>query len=433
MSKLKLNIFESLSCRNFRLYFFGQCISLTGSWIQQVAMGWLVYRLTDSIALLGVIVFLSQVPTFIITPLVSSLIDRISQQKILVFTQIFFLLHALCLTILVMTNILSAENVWIVLILSLFFGIVNALDQPTRQAFYISLVPKGMLTNAVALNSAIINGSRLIGPAIGGFLIILIGEGGCFLIDTISYSFVIIALLLIKFPKMQISKIKHNIFKDTMEGVSYIRESLPIKVLLIISFGVSFFVLPVTTFFPAYIKDSLGEGSQALGSLMSFLGIGSFSGALFLASRKTIINLDKIQRIGILSASLILIPFFSVTNIYLSHLLSMLLGLSMVSAIASTNTIIQFLTPVNMKGRVMGYYTICFIGGSSLGNLVLGYFANLISLEIIMSLSGIICLLFLVVLNPYLRKIKLHLIDKERDLDTINVVVESINLSEINR
>ena len=246
-----------------------------------------------------------------------------------------------------------------------------------------------MLTNAVALNSSIINGTRLIGPAIGGFLIVLIGEGGCFLVDTISYVFVIIALFMIHLPRIEPSKIKHNLFKDTMEGISYIKNSLPIKVLLITIFGLSFFLLPVTTFFPAYIKDSLGLGSEALGSLMSFLGIGSFGGALFLASRKTIINLDKIQRLGMLSASLILIPFFFVTNIIVSHLFSLFLGLSMVCAIASTNTIIQFLTPINMKGRVMGYYTMCFIGGSSLGNLILGYFANLISLKIVMSIGGI--------------------------------------------
>ncbi|HHT04261.1 MAG TPA: MFS transporter [Bacteroidales bacterium] len=415
MSRIKLNLFESLSCRNFRLYFIGQCISLTGSWIQQVAMGWLVYRLTGSVALLGIIVFLSQAPTFIITPLVSSLIDRISQKKILVFTQVFFLIHALCLTILTLGKFLNAENVWIVLVLSLFFGIINALDQPTRQAFYISLVPKEMLTNAVALNSAIINGTRLIGPAIGGFLIVLIGEGGCFLVDTISYFFVIIALLMIQIPKRLPSKIRHNLFKDIMEGVSYIKANTPIQVLLIICFGISFFALPVTTFFPAYIKDGLGKGSEALGSLMSFLGIGSFAGALFLASRKTVKNIDKIQRLGILSTSIILIPFFFVTNIYLAHILSLLLGLSMVSAIASTNTIIQFLTPFNMKGRVMGYYTICFIGGSSLGNLIIGYFAHHISLEIIMSLVGVLCLLLFFLLNPYIKKIELSAIEEQEN------------------
>lgn len=433
MGKLRLNLFESLSCRNFRLYFIGQCISLTGSWIQQVAMGWLVYRLTGSVALLGIIVFLSQAPTFIITPLVSSLIDRISQKKILVYTQVFFIVHALSLTILVMGNMLSPNNVWIVLVLSLFFGIVNALDQPTRQAFYIGLVPKEMLTNAVALNSSIINGTRLIGPAIGGFLIVLIGEGGCFLVDTISYVFVIIALFMIQQPRIEPSKIKHNLFKDTMEGISYIKNSLPIKVLLITIFGLSFFVLPVTTFFPAYIKDSLGLGSQALGSLMSFLGIGSFGGALFLASRKTVVNLDKIQRLGMLSASLILIPFFFITNIYLSHLLSLFLGLSMVCAIASTNTIVQFLTPMNMKGRIMGYYTMCFIGGSSLGNLIIGYFANLISLKVVMSIGGITCLFLLIILNPYIKKINLNFNEEADDSGIIPEIVQGISQSEIER
>lgn len=394
-------------------------------------MGWLVYRLTNSIALLGMIVFLSQSPTFIITPLLSSLIDKISKRKILVFTQAFFLFHALILTILVLSNTISAENIWIVLVLSLFFGMVNAIDQPTRQAFYTSLVPKKMLTNAVALNSAIINGSRLIGPAIGGFLIVLIGEGGCFLIDTISYFFVIIALLMIRMPKLNIIIPKINLKKDIIEGIVYIKNSMPIRILLIICFAVSFFILPVTTFFPAYIKDGLGRGSEVLGSLMSFLGIGSFSGALFLASRKSIINLDKIQKYGIIIASLILIPFFFIQNIYLSHILSLLLGLSMVSAIASTNTIIQFLTPLEMKGRVMGYYTVCFIGGSSLGNLVLGYFSNIISLEVVMAISGVLCLSLVLIIDPYIKKIKLNSWVLDNDQNLIPEIIQGIGQDNI--
>lgn len=431
MGKFKVSIFESLSCRNFRLYFIGQCISLTGSWIQQVAMGWLVYRLTNSIALLGMIVFLSQSPTFVITPLLSSLIDKISKRKILVFTQAFFLLHALILTLLVLSNNISAENIWIVLVLSLFFGIVNALDQPTRQAFYTSLVPKKMLTNAVALNSAIINGSRLIGPAIGGFLIVLIGEGGCFLIDTISYFFVIIALLKIRMPKLNITFPKINLKNDIIEGVVFVKNSMPIRILLIICFAVSFFILPVTTFFPAYIKDGLVRGSEVLGSLMSFLGIGSFTGALFLASRKTIINLDKIQKYGILISSLILIPFFFIFNIYLAHILSLLLGLSMVLAIASTNTIIQFLTPLEMKGRVMGYYTVCFIGGSSLGNLILGYFANFANLEMVMAISGILCIVLVFIISPYINKIKLNSCVLDNDGNLIPEIIQGIGQDNI--
>ncbi len=155
MNLNNLKLFESLKYRNFKLYFLGQCVSMVGSWIQQIAMGWLVYRLTGSVTLLGLIVFLSQFPTFIITPFVSILIDKISKKSILIFTQAFFMLHALVLTILVLTSIINSSNVWIVLVLSLLFGIVNALDGPTRQAFYTSLVPKEMLTNAIALNSAV--------------------------------------------------------------------------------------------------------------------------------------------------------------------------------------------------------------------------------------------------------------------------------------
>ncbi|MDD4529215.1 MAG: MFS transporter [Bacteroidales bacterium] len=433
MKNLKLNLFESLSCRNFRLYFFGQCISLTGSWIQQVAMGWLIYRLTDSVSLLGIIVFLSQAPTFIITPLFSSIIDRVSKQKILVLTQTFFMLHALSLTLLLFFNILSSENVWIILFLSLLFGIVNALDQPTRQAFYTSLVPKEMLTNSIALNSAIINGSRLIGPAIGGFLIVYIGEMGCFLIDTISYIFVILSLLKIKLPIIKISIKKLKLLMDTKEGIFFIKQNPSIKVLLSISFFISFFILPITTFFPAYIKDGLSGGSQMLGTLMSFLGIGSFSGALLLASRTKIGGLDIIQRIGILTASIIIIPFFYVTSPILSHFLSLILGLSMVIAIASTNTLIQSLTPIEMKGRIMGYYTICFIGGSSLGNLILGYFAGLYSLQTIMAISGIISLLVLFFLNPYIKRIKSNIKENENKTGIIPEIVEGISQSELER
>ncbi|HBN05918.1 MAG TPA: MFS transporter, partial [Bacteroidales bacterium] len=280
MNLHNLKLFESLKYRNFKLYFLGQCVSMVGSWIQQIAMGWLVYRLTGSVALLGIIVFLSQFPTFIITPFVSTLIDKISKKSILIFTQTFFMLHALVLTILVLTSILNSSNVWIVLVLSLLFGIVNALDGPTRQAFYTSLVPKEILTNAIALNSAVINGSRLIGPAIGGVVIGLFGEGICFLIDTISFLFVIIALLKIKLPKVETLTMKIHLINDIKEGLNYIFQRLPIMVLLIITFSVSFFIFPITSFLPAYVKDTLGGGSEMLGSLMSFLGIGSFSGAL---------------------------------------------------------------------------------------------------------------------------------------------------------
>ncbi len=426
-----LKLFESLKYRNFKLYFLGQCVSMVGSWIQQIAMGWLVYRLTGSVALLGVIVFLSQFPTFVVTPFVSTLIDKINKKTILVFTQTFFMLHALTLTILIFTSTLNSSNVWIVLVLSFFFGVVNALDGPTRQAFYTSLVPKEMLTNAVALNSAVINGSRLIGPAIGGVVIGLFGEGVCFLIDTISFLFVIVALLKIKLPDTETLSEKVHLVQDIKEGIHYILKCLPIKVLLIMTFSLSFFIFPITSFLPAYVKDTLGGGSEMLGTLMSSLGIGSFTGALVLASRRNIIGLEKIQQTGIFIASLFLIPFFFIKNAFLSHILIIVIGYSMVSAIASTNTMIQALTPIYMKGRVMGYYTICFIGGSSLGNLAIGWFSKLYSLQIVMAVCGVLCLISLLLFYPYRKEIALEQNKIYSERGIIPEIVEGISKSDI--
>ena len=431
MNLKNLRLFESLKYRNFKLYFLGQVVSMVGSWIQQIAMGWLVYRLTGSVALLGVIVFLSQFPTFVVTPFVSTLIDKISKKSILLFTQIFFMIHALILTILVLSSTLNSANVWIVLVLSFLFGVVNALDGPTRQAFYTSLVPKEMLTNAIALNSAVINGSRLIGPAVGGVVIGLFGGGICFLIDTISFLFVIIALLKIKLPQIETISQKIHLLEDIKEGVNYILKCLPIKVLLIITFSVSFFVFPITSFLPAYVKDTLGGDSELLGSLMSFLGIGSFTGALILASRKTIIGLEKVQQIGMVISSLALMPFFFITNSFLAHILIIIIGFSMVSSIASTNTMIQALTHTYMKGRVMGYYTICFIGGSSLGNLAIGYLSKFFSLQIVMACCGLLCFLSLLIFYPYRKEISLEQNKIYSEHGIIPEIVEGISKSDI--
>ena len=178
--------FSSLRFTNFRLYFYGQVISLSGNWMQQIAMSWLVYRLTGSVALLGTIYFISQIPMFFMTPLSSAIIDKVNKKIVLILTQIFFILHALTLTILYFTNLIE---VWHLISLSFLLGIINAFDNPTRQAFYTSLVPKEFIINAVALNSTVLNATRLIGPAIAGFLIVIVGEGGCFLINSITYIF----------------------------------------------------------------------------------------------------------------------------------------------------------------------------------------------------------------------------------------------------
>ncbi len=426
MVKLKdINLFESLRFRNFKLYFYGQCISLIGTWMQQVAMGWLVYRLTGSIALLGTIVFAAQIPTFFITPFASAIIDKINKKHILIFTQSLSMFYGLVLTILIFSDFLTSSNVWLIILLNLFLGIVNAIDSPTRQAFYTSLVPKECLTNAVALNSAIINGSRLIGPSIGGVLISMVGEGGCFLINTISYIFVIIALIKISIENEEISKAAIKIFSDMKEGFCYMKEKTPIKILLIMTMCFSFLIFPVTSFFPAYAKDTLGGGSETLGIIMSFLGLGSLSGALLLASRKTVVGLDKIQIFGLIVASLVLIPYFFITSTILSLFLSMLLGFCLVSAIASTNTMIQALTQPNMKGRIMGYYTICFVGCSALGSLFLGWLSNYFLLSYIMLGCGVVSIVGILIYLPY----KKHIVEQQREIYTERGIIPEIAVS----
>jgi Arabinose efflux permease len=401
--------FESLKYRDFSLYFYGQCVSCIGSWMQQLAMGWLIYRLTNSIALLGVVGFCSQIPVIFVSPFSSAIIDRLNKKHILLCTQIFFMLSALCLTLLVFLNILTNQNVWIILVLSILIGITNSFDMPTRQAFYTSLVPKECLSNAVALNSTVINGSRFIGPAIAGVLIGFISEGGCFLINTISYLFVIVAIMFIKATDKKDNKTIHLI-SDIKEGYTYMKKRLPIKVLLVIMFGFSFFIFPVTTFFPAYAKDILGGDSTTLGILMSLLGLGAFIAALYLASRKSVLGLGKIQFTALLIASLLIIPFFFVKVKIIAFLLAMILGFCWVCSIVTTNTMLQALTESYMKGRIMGYYTMCFIGGSALGSLVLGLLCKCLSLPIVMSICGVMCLIGLCIYYPhkkYISKLKL--------------------------
>ncbi len=394
--------FSSLRFTNFRLYFYGQVISLSGNWMQQIAMSWLVYRLTGSVALLGTIYFISQIPMFFMTPLSSAIIDKVNKKIVLILTQILFILHALTLTILYFTNLIE---VWHLISLSFLLGIINAFDNPTRQAFYTSLVPKEFIINAVALNSTVLNATRLIGPAIAGFLIIIVGEGGCFLINSITYIFSIIFLLMIRLHKDSIKHKPISIINDIKEGFNYMHKNIPIKVLMAITLLFCFFIFPLITFIPAYVKDILNMGSETLGLIMSFIGVGSLLASLYIASRKEILSLGKIQFIGILVCGLIVMPFFFVGSLIITILLSIILGFTMVCAIASTNTILQALTHNEMKGRIMGYYLMFFTLGASFGNLFFGYLADILSLPYSMLISGALTIIGLLFYIPYYTRV----------------------------
>ncbi|MDR1761571.1 MAG: MFS transporter [Bacteroidales bacterium] len=398
-------IFESFQYRNFRLYFTGQCLSQTGTWMQQIAMSWLIYNLTGSVVLLGMVVFLAQIPMMILTPFLSVLVDRFNKRSILLVEQSCAMCLAATLAILVFTDTIQ---IWHIMTLSICGGCISAIDMPTRQSFYTTLVPAEKLSNAIALNSAIINGARLFGPALAGVLIPIISEGGCFLLNAISYVCVLIALVKIDYTHTAQSNKKFSVFSDFKEGFSYIYHSFPIRTLLLTVSIFSFCVFTFTTFIPAYIKDILGGDSRYLGLFMSCFGIGSFSAAMYLAARKSVLGLGKIVSICMLLSSLSVIPLFHVRTIWVALILAVLLGFGLICTVASCNTLIQTILTPSMRGRVMGYYSMGFVGAGALGSLLWGWVSKFTNLPTAMGISGGICIIAAIVFERVRPKIRKH-------------------------
>ena len=310
------------------------CVSLTGTWMQQIAMSWLVYRLTGSVFLLATVTFMAQIPILLVTPLMSVFVDRFDRQKILILTQSLSMVQALSMAALTLSGVIE---VWHILILSLLIGCINALDNPTRHAFYPSLVAKEHLSNAIALNSAVINGSRLIGPAVGGVLIGIFGEGLCFLLNGISYLGVIIALFLMRLSPFTVQHRRQNVLTDIQEGFSYVSGNIPIRALLLLMSAVSFFGLPLMTFIPAYVKDILQGDSEMLGFLLSCIGVGSFLAALYLAARKSVVGLGKVVTISafLLGISLMILSY--IDTYWIAAFICLPAGFAIISTVASIN------------------------------------------------------------------------------------------------
>lgn len=420
-------IWISLKTRNFRLYFYGMCVSLIGTWMQQIAMSWLVYKLTGSVFLLATITFMAQIPILLATPFMSVLTDRFNRRNILLFTQSLSALQALILAALTLSG---QTEVWHLMVLSLLIGLINALDNPTRQAFYPSLVAPDHLGNAIALNSAVINGSRLIGPAIGGVLINLLGEGICFLANGISYLGVIIALLFMHLAPQGKKKLKSAISTDLKEGFHYVTSNIPIRTLLLMMTAISFFGLPLVTFIPAYVKDILSGDSQMLGLLLSCIGIGSFSAAIFLAARKSVVGLGKVVTLAaiILGIALTLLSFISTP--WPATLVCIPAGFSIILTVASINTLLQSLSDEDKRGRVMGYLAMTFTGISPIGSMALGYIEKYTGLENIILISGIFCILSSMIFEHYRPLVRKHARPVYIKKGIIQEIAVGINRSE---
>jgi MFS family permease len=398
-------IFRTLKYRNYRLFFGGQLISLIGTWMQQVALIWLVYRMTNSPFLLGVVGFSGQMPSFVLSPVAGVLADRLNRHRILVLTQTLSLVQASILAALTLSGSLA---VWHVIVLSLFLGIINAFDIPTRQAFLLEMIEKREdLSNAIALNSSMFNAARLLGPSIAGIVIAALGEGLCFLLNAVSYLAVIGALLAMKLTPRQPEKNPESVLSAVADGFRYVFRFAPIRSILLLLALVSIMGMPFTVLMPIFARDILHGGPHTLGFLMGSIGVGALTGALILASRKNAVGLTRWipAASGLFGAGLV--AFSLSSTAWLSIGLLFFVGLGMMVQMASSNTILQTIADDDKRGRVMSFYTVSFMGMAPFGSLLAGSLAGTIGAPQTLLISGIACILGAAVFTanlPVLRK-----------------------------
>jgi MFS family permease len=400
---LKL-MFRSFRYRNYRLYFAGQSISLIGTWIQRIATPWLVYHLTNSPFLLGLVGFAGQIPTFILAPFTGVMSDRWNKYHIMIATQVSAMLQALMLTFLFFKGNIQ---VWEIVLLNIFMGIVNAFDSPARQSFVVEMIDnKEDIGNAIALNSSMVNSARLLGPSIAGILIALAGEGYCFLINGLSYLFVIGSLLIMRVVPREIKRRDSHVFADLKEGFSYVFGFIPIRYTIFLLAVVSLMGMSYTVLMPVFAKEILHGGSHTFGFLMGASGLGALTGALYLASRKSVVGLCKIipTASGLFGLGLVV---FSLSRIQaLSMFLMVMIGLGMMMQMASSNTILQTVVDDDKRGRVMSFYTMAFMGTAPFGSLLAGSLAKIIGTPNTILLGGLVCFSGAIVYASKLNRIR---------------------------
>jgi MFS family permease len=381
---------RALEHKNFRLFFGGQSISLIGTWMQRIAMGWLVYRLTNSPFLLGVVGFSTQIPTFVLAPFAGVLADRWNRLRILVVTQILAMIQALVLSVLVLTGTVA---IWQIIILSLFLGTVNAFDTPTRQSFLVEMVEeKRDLSNAIALNSSIVNSARLLGPSIAGLLIGAMGEGMCFLLNGISYLAVIAALLRMRVKPNRSTSQGKKVWAGLKEGFSYAFGFSPIRAVLLLLALVSLMGMPYTVLMPVFARDSLHGGPYVLGFLMGASGVGALGGAIYLASRKSVLGLGRLIPLASALFGVGLIAFSHSRFLPLSLVLMLLIGFGMIVEMAASNTVLQTIVDDDKRGRVMSFYAMSFMGMVPFGSLLSGFLASKIGSPDTLLVGGLACI-----------------------------------------
>ncbi len=382
-------LFRSLKHRNFQLFLSGQIVSLVGTWMQTVAEAWLIYRLTGSSVLLGVLGLVSQIPIFILSPLAGIVVDRWPRRPVIIATQVSSLVLAFTLAALTLTGQI---RVWEIICLATLLGTVNAFDVPARQSFLIEMVGREDLLNAIALNSSMFNGARVAGPAIAGLLVAWIGEGWCFFLNGVSYFAVIAGLLMMRVGKSRAVHDGVSPIEKLREGLRFARHTKPIRAILLLVALVSFMALPFNVLMPIFADRILGGGPSAYGTLMGAVGLGAMFGALLLAMRQQLRGLGIVlsYAAGGLGISLMI---FSASRWYWVSLASLTLaGFAMMTAFTASNTLIQAMVPEQLRGRLMSLYAMMFLGMAPMGSLVAGAMAARIGAPVTVALGGFVSL-----------------------------------------
>jgi MFS family permease len=380
--------FPALSLSDFRLFWFGQLISLSGSWMQSVAQAWLVYSLTKSPFYLGLVAAAGSLPILLFSLLGGIVADRIRKRNLLLITQALSIIPAILLGILTGTNLIT---VWHVALIATFLGTVNAFDIPARQAFVIEIVGREHLLNAIALNSAAFNGARMIGPVIAGMAIAYLGLPACFFLNALSFIAVIIALSKMKM-RGYIKEDSQGILRDFMEGIQFIKSKPEIYSIILLIAVFSLLGIPYVTFLPVFAGEVLEAGPKGFGFLVGATGAGALSGALFIAFRGDIQQKNKFMSVAALCFSCFLLVFSLSRIFYLSMVSLIFLGWGMVSFLATANSSVQLSVSDNIRGRVMSVYALVFLGFAPIGNSLIGMLADTIGTARAVSVSAIICI-----------------------------------------
>jgi len=395
---------RALRHRNFKLFVAGQSVSLIGTWMTRIATSWLVYRLTGSAWLLGVVGFSGQILTFVLAPFAGVLIERMDRRKLLVWTQALAAAQSLLMAGLTLARIITIREI---IVLSALQGLINAFDMPGRQSFLVQMVEDRQdLGNAIAINSSMVNLARLVGPALAGLVIAWVGEGYCFLIDGISYFAVIASMLMMVVTPAEVRRATTTMVEQLVEGWSYVATFRPIRTILLLFSLTSLMGFPFMVLLPIFAGKVLHGGPHTLGFLTGASGIGALTSAISLALRKSVRGLTTMIQVSALMFGAGLILFGLSHVLWLSMIFMLITGFGMMQGLAASNTVIQTLVPENMRARVMSYYTMAFVGMAPFGSLLAGGMAHHIGAPRTVMVTGAACVLGAIWFTTQLREVR---------------------------